>query len=157
MPQIWEYNRAVHAALKNWTEDGAKRLIKYEVHGGVDARRKMYIEYIPMAQTKQDIIVTEILDLKPVTEKNVRKLFNRMKELRHKYNQCGGTPLGDNIVKKMLVKCIPKEVMKPLALHMDGAATFQQIRKLIMRQMHDELTGMLEGESTQPLYNLEKT
>ena len=46
--------------------------------------------------------------------------------------------------------------MKPLALHMDEAKTFQQIRKLVMRQMHDEITGMLDGENIHPLYNINK-
>ena len=156
VPKILEYDRVVHSALKNWTDGDAKRLLKYEVKVGVDAWRMMCIEYVPLAQTKQDIILIEILDLKPVTEKNVRKLLSRIEELRYKYNQCGGTPLGENIIKIMLVKCIPKEIMKPLALHLEGSTAFQQARKLIMRQMHDELTGMLEGEATQPLYNLEK-
>ena len=63
--------------------------------------------------------------------------------------------MGENLVTRILAKCIPREVMKPLAMHMEGATRFQQVRKLIMRQMHDELTGMLEGETTQPLYTLE--
>ena len=146
VPKIWEYDRAVHAALKNLTEGDAKIFIKYEVDGGVDAWRKLYIEYIP----------SEILDFKLVSEKNVRKLLNRMEEPRHKYNHCGGTPLGENIIKSMLVKCAPKGIMKPLAMHLDST-TCQQVRKLMMRQMHNELIGMFEGETTQPLYNLEKT
>lgn len=44
--------------------------------------------------------------------------------------------------------------MKPLALHMDIASTFQQIRKLVVRQLHDEMTGMLEGEGAQLLCNV---
>ena len=75
--KIWEYNRAIHAALKNWIDGDAKRLIKYEVAGGLDAWRKMYIEYIPMAQTRQDIILTEILELQPVTDKRVRRFLNK--------------------------------------------------------------------------------
>lgn len=46
VPKIWEYDRAVHAALKNWTEGEAKRVIKYEVEGVIDACRKLYIEDI---------------------------------------------------------------------------------------------------------------
>ena len=154
VPQIWEYNRAIHASLKNWTDGEANRFIKYEVEGGIDAWRKLYIEYIPLAQTRQDIILSEILELKPVTSKDVRNCLNRVEELRHKYNQCGKTLLGDTIVKRLLVKCIPTDAMKPLALHLESANAFQQVRKFIMRQMHDELTGMLEGENTQPLYNV---
>lgn len=99
VPKILEYNRAIHASLKNWTDGEAKRFIKYEVTGGLDAWRKLYIEYIPLAQTRPDFILSEILELKPVSSKDVRKFLNRIEELRYKYNQCGGTPLGDNIVK----------------------------------------------------------
>ena len=154
VPKIWEYNRAIHASLKTWTDGEAKRFIKYEVNGGIVAWRKFYMEYIPLAQTRQDIILSEVLEMKPVTIKDVRKKLNRMEESRYKYNQCGNAPLGDNLIKRMLVTCIPKEVMKPLVLHLESAETFQQARKLIMRQMHDELTGMLEGEATQPLYSI---
>ena len=62
--------------------------------------------------------------------------------------------MGNNIVKRVMMKCLPKDVVKPLALHLDTADTFQQIRKLVMRQMHDEMTGMLEGDHTQPLYHV---
>lgn len=37
--KIWEYNRAIHTALTDWTEGDAKRLVKYEVNGGTDAWR----------------------------------------------------------------------------------------------------------------------
>ena len=44
VPKIFEYDRAVYVALKHWTEGEAKRLIKYEVLGGLGAWRKIYIE-----------------------------------------------------------------------------------------------------------------
>ena len=95
------------------------------------------------------------MDLEPVTEKHVRKLLNIIEELRYKYNQCGRNALGENLGKIILVKCIPKDVMKPRAIHLEKATTFQQVREMIMRQMHDELIGMLEGEQTRPLYAFE--
>ena len=144
----------MESALRNWIEGDANRLVKYGANGGIDAWRRLYAEYIPLAQTKQDIIFTEILDMKPVNDKNVRKLMNRIEELQYKYNQCGGQPLGSNIVKRVMMKCLPKDVTKPLALHLDTATTFQQMRKLVVRQMHDEMTGMLEGDHTQLLYHV---
>lgn len=96
-----------------------------------------------------------MLELKPVTEKQVRTFLNRVEEFKCKYNQCGGAQLGENLVKRIIAKCVPREITKPLALHLETASTFQQVRKLIMRQMHDEFTGMLEGETAQPLYALE--
>ena len=55
VPKIWEYNRAIHASLKNWIDGEAKRFIKYGLAGGIDAWRKLCIAYIPLAQTRQDI------------------------------------------------------------------------------------------------------
>ena len=89
MPKIWEYNRAIHAALKNWTHGDANNAGRYGANGGLDAWRRLCAEYIPLAQTKQDIILTEIFEMTPVSDKNVRKLLNRMEELQYKYNQCG--------------------------------------------------------------------
>ena len=69
VPKIWEYIRAVHVALKGWKEGVANKLIKYGIDGGIDAWRRLYAEYIPLSQTKQDIILSETLELKPVNDK----------------------------------------------------------------------------------------
>ena len=127
IPQIWQCNKAIRAAFKIWTDGDAKRFIKYEVKMGIDAWRKMYIEYIPMAHTRQDIILADILELQPLTDKQVRQFFNRLDEHRYKYNQCGSQPFGENIVRRVIVKCMPKDIIKPLALHFEIARTFQQI------------------------------
>ena len=92
--------------------------IKYGTNGGIDAWRRLYVECIPLPQTKQDIILSEIFESKPVNDKNVCKLLNRVEELQHKYNQCGGQPLGNNIVKRALAKRMPMDIMTVLAIHM---------------------------------------
>lgn len=66
VPKVWEFNRAIHGALKNWTAGEAKKLVTNGVNGGSDAWTRPYNEYLPMAQTKQDIILTEIIGLEPV-------------------------------------------------------------------------------------------
>ena len=63
--------------------------------------------------------------------------------------------MSDSIIKRILVKCVRRDLMKPLAIHFEEAHSFQQVREFIMRQMHDELAGMLEGDASQPVYNLE--
>ena len=109
MPKILEYNRAIHAALKNWTDGGANKFARYSSNGGIDVWRRLYAQYIPLAQAKQDIIFTEFLEMKFVNDRNGRKLLNRMEELQYKYNQCGGEPLGNNIIKRVLIKCFAEE------------------------------------------------
>ena len=33
IPKIWEYNRAAHAGMKNWTEGDANKLVRYGAIG----------------------------------------------------------------------------------------------------------------------------
>ena len=41
-----EYDRAIRAALLNWTSGIAHNIVKYNVEGGLDAWRKLYSRYI---------------------------------------------------------------------------------------------------------------
>lgn len=66
-------------SLKIGTIGEAKKFITYGVNGGMDAWRGLYNEYLPMDQTKQDIILIEIISLEPVKEKDVRAFMNRRK------------------------------------------------------------------------------
>ena len=50
------------------------------------------------------------------------------------------------------MKCLPSSVVKPIAIALDGAVNFRQVRRLVVRQMHNVVTGMMEGDATQPLY-----
>ena len=121
MPLFWKHYRVVHAASKNWTESGANKLVKCGANGGIDAWRRLCAEYIPLSQTKKDIIFSEILETKPVNDNGVFKLLNRMEELQYTYNQCGGQPLGNNIMKRLLATRIFTNILKPFALHLDTA------------------------------------
>ena len=47
--KIYEYDRAVKVALLNWTAGLAQGLVKYGNEGGLDAWRKMYNKYVPLA------------------------------------------------------------------------------------------------------------
>ena len=80
IPKIYEYNRAIHSAFAHLTVGEAKELVTFGVNGGLDVwRRLLYNEYFPIDQTRQDIILTEIISLEPVKEKDVRAFLNRVK------------------------------------------------------------------------------
>ena len=155
IPKIWEFNRAVLGALKNWTVGEAKKLVTYGIKGGFDAWRRLYNEYLPMDQTKQDIILTEIISLEPVKEKDVRLLLNRIEELRDKHDRCGYKPLAENILKRITMTCLPSTVIKPIAIALDDATTFREVRRLIIRQTHNVVTGMMDGDMQQPIYSVQ--
>ena len=59
------------------------------------------------------------------------------------------------MIIRIIVKCIPRGIIKPQALHLDNDATFQQVIKSVMGLLRDELTCMLEGDHVQPLCDLE--
>ena len=61
-------------------------MVTYVVHGGLHAWRHLCNEDFPMDHTKQDIILTEIISLAPVKDKEVRSLLNRIEELRDKHD-----------------------------------------------------------------------
>lgn len=48
-PKAEEFNRAVDAALLNWISGIAKGLVQHNVANGLDAWRKLYHRYIPLA------------------------------------------------------------------------------------------------------------
>ena len=154
-PKVWEFNRVAHGALKNWIVGDAKKLVTYGVRGGSDAWRRLYNEYLPMDQTQQDIILTEIISLEPVKEKDVGTLLNRVEELRDKHDRCGEKPLAEHILKRIIMKCLPNTVIKPIAIALGDAKTFRDVRRFIMRQMHNVVTGMMDGDMHQPIYSMQ--
>ena len=155
LPKRWEFNRAIHSALKNWTTGEAKKLVTYGFNGGIDAWRRLYHEYLPLDQTKQDIIFTEITSLEAVEEKDVRAFLNRLEELKDKHDRCGDKPIAENIVKRVAMKCLPQIIIKPIAIALDEAQTLRQVRRLVTKQMHNAVTGMMDGNVSQPLYSVQ--
>ena len=53
------------------------------------------------------------------------------------------------------MKCLPQTVVKPIALAMDDAQNFRQPRRLVTRQMYNVVTGMMDGDSSQPLHSMQ--
>ena len=51
------------------------------------------------------------------------------------------------------MKCLPSSVVKPIAVALHDAKTFRQVRRLVVRQMHNVIIGMMEGDHAQPLYS----
>ena len=147
VPKIWQFNRAVHSAFKNWIAGEAKKFITYGLNGGLDVWRRLYGEYLPMDQTKQDIILTGLISLQPVSKKDVRMLLRRVEELRDKHDKCGERPIAENIVKRVTMKCLPSSAVKPIALALDEAQTFRQARRMVIRQMHNVVNGMMDGDA----------
>ena len=81
-PKAEEFNRAIKAALLDWTSGIAKGLIRHNVINGLDAWRKLYHRYIPFASDLQDILIRELYDLKPVSEADIDNLFDEVARIK---------------------------------------------------------------------------
>ena len=53
------------------------------------------------------------------------------------------------------MKCLPQTVIKPIALALDDARTFRQVRRLVVKQMYNVVIGMMDGDASQPLCSMQ--
>ena len=55
------------------------------------------------------------------------------------------------------MKCLPTTIVNPIAIALDDAKTFRQIRRLVVMQMYNVVIGMMGGDAVQPLYSVGST
>ena len=80
-----ESDRAIRPALYNLINGIAKGLVQHNVANGLDAWRKLYHRYMPLASDLQDILIRELYDLKPVSEADIDNLFDEVARIRDLY------------------------------------------------------------------------
>ena len=78
--------------------------------------------------------------------------MNRVEELRDRRDRCGDKPLAENIIQRITMKCLPSTVVKPIAVALDEAQTFRQVRRLVVKQMHNVVIDMMDGDRSESLY-----
>ena len=143
-----EYDRAIRAALLNWTSGIAKGLVQHNVANGLDAWRKLYNRYIPLASDLQDILIRELYDLKPVSEAEVDSLFDEIARIRDLYLKAGpGEDLSDKWIKSAILRNLPKDLVKNLAFELRKASTVEDIQSIITIYLHDPVTGLARGQT----------
>ena len=87
--QAGEFDRAIQAALLNWTSGIAHGVIKYGVRGGLDAWRKLYNKYMPFAYDQQHILIRELMSFKQVNENEIDQLFHDVERICDLYIKAG--------------------------------------------------------------------
>lgn len=58
--KVGQYNRAVLAALLNYTYGIARGMVEYGVENGFDAWRRLYHHYMPLADDLQQWLIQEL-------------------------------------------------------------------------------------------------
>ena len=93
--------------------------------------------------------------MEPVKEKDVKAFLDRLEEFTDKHSRCGQKPLAENIIKRVAMKCLPQTIIIHIAIAPDDAKTLRQVRRLVVNQMHNVQIGMVDGDASQPLYNMQ--
>ena len=115
-PKADEWNRAIMAALLNWTSGIAKGLVQHNVANGLDAWRKLYHRYIPLAADLQDILIRELYELKPVNESEIDSLFDEVARIKDLYIKAGPSDdLSERWIKSVVLRNLFKELATNLA------------------------------------------
>ena len=63
--------------------------MKYGVEGWFDVWRTLDHRFVPMAEDLQNILIRELMSLKPVGEADVDKLFQEVERIRELYTWAG--------------------------------------------------------------------
>ena len=88
-PKVYEYDRAIKSALLNWTAGVAQGLVKHGLEGGLDAWRKLYHKYMPLADDLQNILIRQLMSLKQVAENDMDLLLEEIERIRELYIKVG--------------------------------------------------------------------
>ena len=140
-----EFNRAIKAVLLNWTSGIAKGLVQHNVTNRLDAWRKLYHRYIPLASDLQDIFIRELYDLKPINETDIDSSFDELARIRNLYIKIGPSDdLSERWIKSAILRNLPKDLVKILAFELKKACTIEDLQSLTTIYIYIYMT-LLQG------------
>ena len=142
-PKAAEFEIAVKVALLNWTSGIANNFVRYGICSGFDAWRKLCHKYVLLAEDLQDILIQELMALKPVSENELDILFNEIQRITDLYSKTGKQEdLSDRWVRSAILKNIPDTIAKDLAMDLRKASSADDMQGIINVYRHDHRTGL---------------
>ena len=141
-----EYDTAIKSALLNWTTGIAYNLIRYNTHNGFDAWRKLCNRYVPFAEDLQDILIQELVSLKPVSENEIDVLFKEIERIIDLYVKAGpADDLSQKWIRAAVLRNLPEKITTALALELKKADSVDEIQSIINVHLHEHRTGLPRG------------
>ena len=106
VPKAIEYDRSIKVALSNWTAGLAQGLVEHGTECGFDAWRKLYNRYVPLADDMQNILIRQLMSIKPVNENEMDNLFDEIEGIREQYIKGGSRegPMSEQWVKAAILQ-----------------------------------------------------
>ena len=124
-------------------------MVEYGIENGLDAWRKLYHHYMPLADDLQQLLIQELYALSPVTESTIDTLFNNVERITELYTRHGAAEdqISDKWIKAAVMRNLPKQIPKDLAIQLKDAKTTGEVRHIVNIYMHDYQTGMPRGQA----------
>ena len=145
-PKAAKFEIAVKAALLNSTFGIANNLVRYGVCNGFDAWRQLYHKYVRLAGDVQNILIQELMVLKPVSENELDIVFNAIDIITDLYSKTGKQEdLSDKWVRAAIFKHIPDKIAKDLAMDLRKASSADDMQGIINVYMHEHRIGLQRG------------
>ena len=145
-PKVAEFDVAIKAALLNWTTGIANNMIEYGVNNGLDAWRKLYHRYVPLADDLRNILIQELMSLKHVSETEIDTLFNEIERIIDLYSKTGpADDLSDKWIRAAIMRNIPEKRATTISMELKRATTTDEMQSVINVYMHDSRTGIPRG------------
>lgn len=146
--ELYQYDRAVKFASLNYTTGVAHGRVKYGFEGGLDAWRKLYHRYVPLADDLQNIPIRELIVLKPVAETDVDNLFSEVERITELYIKVGESDLlQEKWVKAAILQNLPDKLVITLSMQLRQAKTIEEMQSIVNIYVHDHKTGMIRGQT----------
>ena len=114
----------------------------------------MYNRYIPASEDLQNLLMEELMTLKPVGEQDVDTLFSEIERLTEWYikTDAKGEAMNAKWVRTARIKNLPKSVTQNLAVQLRQAQTVDVVYNLVNIYLHDHSTGLPKGQASAKLY-----
>ena len=120
----------------------------------MDAWRKRYNKYIPMADDLQNILIRQLMSLKRVQGSDKDNLFDEIERIRELYIKagCESDPMSENLIKAAMMQHLPDKVVQVLVIELKRVESTEEMYITINTYAFDHRTGLLRGQTGPMLY-----
>ena len=114
----------------------------------------MYNKYVPLADDLQNILIRQLMSIKPVAEQDIDSMFDEIERIRELYIKAGSDdePLCEKWFKAAILQNLPDKVVQTLAIELKKAASVEDMQANINTCMFDHKIGMIRGQNGLVLY-----
>ena len=103
------------------------------MENGLDAWRRLYYHYMPLAGDLQQLLIQELYSLTPVSESGIDGLFNQVERITELYTRHGNTEnhMSEKCIKAAVMRNLPEHVTNDLAIQLKYAKSTGEVRHIV--------------------------